>query len=198
MRKTLLLFLFAFISYHTSKATIVTVYVGGIGLSRPTVSATCGDTIKWIWNGATDSVRSTTIPGCGISWKSPIDASTPNFSVVVPCAGTYSYNAYVLNPTVTNYPGTINVTCATGILPVFKPEPELSIFPNPGKGSFVVSTNQTDLQNLELFDLNGKEVFNQRIMGNTTIDLSTLGEGIYLMKITSLEGIITRKIVITR
>ncbi len=198
MRKitlTILLFLLAF--YQISTATTVVVYVTGIGLNQATKSATCGDTIKWIWNGGADSVRSTTIPGCATPWASPIGSGTPTFTTVVACAGTYTYNAYVLNGSVTNYTGTINVTCATGILSVSDPE-SLNIYPNPGNGHFVLATSGTDLQSIQVFDLNGRLVFNQSLSGKTSIDLSDLEEGVYLVKINTGVGVLNRRVVIVR
>jgi plastocyanin len=198
MRKITLILLFALVGfYQTSVATTVTVYVSGIGLNPATTSATCGDTIKWKWNGGTDSVRSTTIPGCATSWKSPVGSGTPTFTAVVGCAGSYSYNAYVLNGSVTNYTGTINVTCATGIPAELNVE-SVSMYPNPGNGHFVLATGGTELQGIQVFDLKGSLVFSQSILDKTSVDLAGLDEGIYLVRIYTSAGILSKKLIISK
>ena len=71
---------------------------------------------------------------------------------------------------------------------------QISVYPNPNNGTFIVETNST--QTLQIFNINGKVVLSQIINGTTTIDASKLSEGVYNINITGNEGIINRKLVI--
>jgi len=75
---------------------------------------------------------------------------------------------------------------------------ELSIYPNPNNGNFVVETNSTSKQTLHVYDVTGKIVISQVISGKAIIDASTLSEGIYNISIISNEGVVNKKLVIVR
>ncbi|WP_418262500.1 reprolysin-like metallopeptidase [Flavobacterium faecale] len=77
----------------------------------------------------------------------------------------------------------------------------ITVFPNPNKGTFIVSaptlhplTNIT----MELFDSSGRLVFKKEIKEtnylNESLSLNELQSGIYILKITDGDGIISRKI----
>ncbi len=75
---------------------------------------------------------------------------------------------------------------------------QVTVYPNPNTGTFVIETNSTDKQTVQVFDLNGRLVLSQNIIGATTIDASTLNEGIYTLTIKTTDGVINKKLVILR
>jgi hypothetical protein len=74
----------------------------------------------------------------------------------------------------------------------------LSISPNPNNGSFFVDANEGEKQTLQIFDVNGKIVFTQIIKGNTKVDVSNLPNGLYNISISANEGVVNKRIVISK
>jgi type IX secretion system substrate protein len=72
----------------------------------------------------------------------------------------------------------------------------VSIYPNPSNGNFVVETNSTEKQTIQLFDINGKLVLNQTINGKTNIDVSNLAEGVYNLSLINSEWFVVNKRVV--
>lgn len=75
---------------------------------------------------------------------------------------------------------------------------QISIYPNPNNGNFVVETNTSAKQTMQLFDVNGKLILTQTIIGKTNIDASNLAEGVYNLSITNNDSIINKRLVIVR
>jgi len=75
---------------------------------------------------------------------------------------------------------------------------QVNIYPNPNNGIFVVEPNNNTKQTLQLYDVNGKLLLSQTINGKTTIDTSSLIEGIYNISLTSSKGIINNRLVIVK
>ena len=74
---------------------------------------------------------------------------------------------------------------------------DLSIFPNPAKNELRISTD-TEIRAYELYDLTGKLIFNNMNVNSksTTIYRNELNSGLYLTKITDINGnSIIRKII---
>lgn len=73
----------------------------------------------------------------------------------------------------------------------------ISIVPNPTTG--IVRLMAKENVDVQIYDLTGKNVFNQnKVSSNTTLDLTGLGNGIYLVKITDEKGIQTIKKLIVK
>jgi len=75
---------------------------------------------------------------------------------------------------------------------------ELSVFPNPAKDILIIESSSNEKQNLEIFDLTGKQVFAQTFNDKTTIDISALNAGVYTLSVKNSMGIATKKLVIVR
>jgi hypothetical protein len=86
----------------------------------------------------------------------------------------------------------------TGIEQFTSNNMQVSIYPNPNNGSFVIEPNSTTKQTMQVYDVNGKLVLNQTISGKTTIDASSLNEGVYNISLLSNEGVINKRLVIVR
>jgi hypothetical protein len=75
----------------------------------------------------------------------------------------------------------------------------IEIYPNPNNGSFVIETNYQAQCNVFIYDVNGKLVLTQTLQnGKTNIDASGLNEGVYNISIITTEGMVNKRVVITR
>ena len=71
---------------------------------------------------------------------------------------------------------------------------DLVIYPNPVKDMLHVTCD--NLQQYEVFSLDGKLVKSMQTRNDEdVIDLSNLGSGIYLIRITTDKGVATRRII---
>jgi len=83
---------------------------------------------------------------------------------------------------------------------------QLTVYPNPTSGKFIIETKSTEKQTVQVFDLNGRLVLSQDLTptlskgerGTATLDATTLNEGIYNLTIKSSSGVINKKLVIVR
>ncbi len=76
---------------------------------------------------------------------------------------------------------------------------ELSVFPNPSIGIFTLSAGKSFSHSatVKIFDLKGLEVKTFDWMGeNTTLDLSDLSKGVYVMKVNNSKGFEVKRLVI--
>ncbi|WP_439128330.1 BspA family leucine-rich repeat surface protein [Polaribacter sp.] len=75
---------------------------------------------------------------------------------------------------------------------------DLVLFPNPASTAFTISSASSKIQNIEIYNLLGEKVFNQKAKNTSKVAISTLSfsRGIYLIKIQSDTAITSRKLVI--
>ncbi|MHB8259923.1 MAG: T9SS type A sorting domain-containing protein [Bacteroidia bacterium] len=92
----------------------------------------------------------------------------------------------------------LNCTATTSIDQFTNNSIETNIYPNPNNGSFVIETNAATKQTVQVYDVNGKIVLSQTINGKSTIDASSLSEGMYNINIISNEGIVNKRLIIVR
>ncbi|WP_299520961.1 T9SS type A sorting domain-containing protein [Winogradskyella sp.] len=72
----------------------------------------------------------------------------------------------------------------------------LSIFPNPtNTGVVTITSNKSDVMNVQVFDILGKQVKNETLTNNT-LSVSDLKSGIYIVKITQNNASTTKRLVI--
>ena len=77
-------------------------------------------------------------------------------------------------------------------------ENNVSIFPNPS-GEYVHVNSAYTLKSISLVDINGKQQVNKNNCGQScTLDLSTLPEGVYILRIMTDKGLMMRKLSIKR
>jgi hypothetical protein len=89
----------------------------------------------------------------------------------------------------------------------FSDQQKISFYPNPTTGKFIIETNSTEKQNIQLFDINGRLVLQQTIQPipnpsrertAAEIDARNLDNGIYNLTVKSSSGITNKKLVLTR
>lgn len=71
----------------------------------------------------------------------------------------------------------------------------VSLFPNPTNGVLRLSTAYSGAHTVEVMDLLGARVLNQRLLGNGTIDLSSVAKGIYLVRVSNSQGSMVQRVV---
>ena len=75
---------------------------------------------------------------------------------------------------------------------------QVKIYPNPNNGSFVIEPNNATKQTVQVYDVSGKMVLSQIINGKTSIDASSLNEGVYNISLQNNEGVVNKRLVIVR
>jgi PKD repeat protein len=75
---------------------------------------------------------------------------------------------------------------------------QLNIYPNPGDGNFTIAGNGTSISRVLVFDATGKLVLDQ-LYSNKTYSLpENCKSGVYLVRIETSDGIITKRISVNR
>ena len=87
---------------------------------------------------------------------------------------------------------------SAGIMQLASNKEQVSIYPNPNNGSFVIEPNSATKQTMQVYDVSGKLVLSQAISGKTSIDAGSLNEGVYNISLQSNEGVINKRLVIVR
>tara|TARA_B100000524_G_scaffold130004_1_gene64236 strand:- start:1162 stop:2340 length:1179 start_codon:yes stop_codon:yes gene_type:complete len=73
---------------------------------------------------------------------------------------------------------------------------DISIYPNPVSNGFLnIINNSNEPLNIQIFNLNGRKVYSQKIIFNS-IDISNLSKGVYFLFLNSREKTKVKKIVI--
>ena len=70
------------------------------------------------------------------------------------------------------------------------------IYPNPANGQFIIKTTSVDIQAVDIFDVNGRQVFSKSTGDKTSIDVAFLSEGVYTLTIKAADGIVNKKLAI--
>ncbi|MGZ7135999.1 MAG: T9SS type A sorting domain-containing protein, partial [Methanobacterium sp.] len=71
------------------------------------------------------------------------------------------------------------------------------IYPNPNSGQFTVVCPDNNVFTVEVFDNTGRNIFSKsNVTTKIDIDLKREGSGIYLIKATSKDMILLRKVII--
>jgi aminopeptidase N len=65
---------------------------------------------------------------------------------------------------------------------------DIKIGPNPTKGVFAINSSQAIEGKVKIVDISGKILLDKKLESETTIDISAYANGIYLVKITDLNG----------
>jgi len=73
-----------------------------------------------------------------------------------------------------------------------------SVYPNPTTGQLRIENGELRMENVEIYDIMGRKqkiIINYQISIVNSIDISHLSAGIYLVKIITEQGVITKKII---
>jgi hypothetical protein len=76
-------------------------------------------------------------------------------------------------------------------------EKSIKVFPNPSKGMVSIAlSNYTEPALVNVYSLQGKTVASMLINSTVTIDLGHLQKGLYIVKVSSNDEIITKKLML--
>ncbi len=76
----------------------------------------------------------------------------------------------------------------------------VGLIPNPNNGSFSISSSQATYNNVIIYSIDGKEVYNNKLVftkGNANFDLD-LPNGVYQVKLIGSSGVASQKLVISK
>jgi plastocyanin len=147
-----------------------------------------GDTVTWNWySGGSHNVKSNA--SSNESFESSFFTQGGTFSHTFTSVGT---NDYVCSPHAGNMFGTITVV-AEGTLSVdsFDTLGTINMYPNPTSSEITIDFQIQNIEklNVKVFNLLGKEMLSKQISKNdTSLKVSNLNNGIYMVRITSLDG----------
>jgi Secretion system C-terminal sorting domain len=94
----------------------------------------------------------------------------------------------------------VNVSGHVGLAPTTKAEGAFKLVPNPNNGSFIISSMQATYNNVIIYSIDGKEVYNNKLVftkGNANLDLD-LPNGVYHVKLIGSGGVASQKLVISK
>ena len=149
-------------------------------------------------NGTATVTPSGGTPPYTYTWQTTPPQYTQTITGLV--AGTYSCT--VVDALGCFRPVTVTVTESTDIAETMSGIQNLTISPNPSNGEFTVKIefiNPEDFQ-INLYDISGKSLLsdkqNTQIRYQQTFQMTNLSKGIYLLKVQTTQGEITRKLLI--
>ena len=109
--------------------------------------------------------------------------------------GCFKYYSNVYPSTIASCP--LITRSSIGISKSINPN-KLAIYPNPANDNFTIELNSSDNQTVQIFDVSGKLVLNQRINGKADIDVSGLHEGVYYISSANAISVVKTRLVIVR
>ena len=80
-------------------------------------------------------------------------------------------------------------------------EDSFAVYPNPSNGIFHIKSAYTNEFDLMVVDISGKQIFNRRkvaiVSDSYQLDLRDFASGVYFLQINTLDGRITKKLIVT-
>lgn len=144
-----------------------------------------------------------TTEGQGLWISHNINAATPSFSMV-PSYPFQQPERVFFNPYntseiwVTSFgngmkTGTVTVT---GLTEFKNEETGVVVYPNPANEQLTISAGENRIEKIELYDITGRLVMSDT--QQSTLNLQATPNGTYIIKVYSLNGIETKKVVVSR
>ncbi len=72
---------------------------------------------------------------------------------------------------------------------------KFSIYPNPVSNQLHIDSDQAKIEQIIIYNLNGKQVFKVDFHEDQSIELSNLAKGMYLVKVKTETGSLTKKLI---
>ena len=72
----------------------------------------------------------------------------------------------------------------------------VSVYPNPSEGVITVTNDNNTVNSIEVNDMLGKVIYSSSASASTTIDLSSAGTGVYLVKVSNETGSMVERVII--
>ena len=74
----------------------------------------------------------------------------------------------------------------------------LNIFPNPSKGIVYISQDNSDLTQVKVYTLLGREVYSDNLYNTLKVDLSSYSNGVYFIELTNGIEVVTERLILNR
>ncbi|MCQ2277421.1 MAG: fibronectin type III domain-containing protein [Bacteroidales bacterium] len=71
----------------------------------------------------------------------------------------------------------------------------VTLFPNPTTGMVQVSSSKFQVSSVEVYDVYGKLLKTEDMIDNNTVDMSGCASGVYFFKVSTENGVVTKRIV---
>ncbi|MDD3281735.1 MAG: leucine-rich repeat protein [Bacteroidales bacterium] len=142
----------------------------------------------------------------GIAWASPPDCITSQS--VLKASPKYGYTFEQWSDGNSDNPRTVIVSSDTSFTAIFKYkvsieekdiDNNLNLYPNPSSNQFTLDNGQELMKEVFLYDVIGRKVKHLPVNApSTTVDVSDLPNGIYVVKISTASGVLVRKVQVVR
>lgn len=77
----------------------------------------------------------------------------------------------------------------------FNAKNEITVYPNPNNGEFFIDVDEA--AQLEVLDVTGKVIaVSPLVTGENAVDINVNSNGLYLLKITSTQGVVTKRVIV--
>ena len=96
---------------------------------------------------------------------------------------------------ITNPEGSIATFWASTLSNTNFDKTKFSFFPNPVANELHIESEQAKIDQIEIYNLNGKQVLDVNFQKDQPIDVSSLAKGMYLVKIKTESGSLTKKLI---
>jgi len=83
---------------------------------------------------------------------------------------------------------------STGIKELKGSDFSVSLYPNPVTDGFYIETGENTVL-ISVFNLNGALMLSKQVIDKDFINISSLSQGVYLVKIANENGLVVRKLV---
>lgn len=116
---------------------------------------------------------------------------SPSATTVYTVTGTSSVGCVSAPVTVT-----VQVVTCTGVNANIIENVKVTIYPNPSTGIFAIESNTSEVKNIIVTDVNGKLIEKLNTQSQTqTLDIRKYDDGVYFIKVTTLYGDKTMKVI---
>lgn len=193
---------FASLMAMQAQATKITVAVSNFSFTPQTVSATVGDTIRWVRVSDThtttcDGTNGTSLPSGAVTWDAPINSNNLSYEYVLTHAGTYNY---VCTPHAPTMAGVLNVTGTSSIID-YNANAFLEINPPAYKSNATIKFGLSAQAHtkLTILDFSGRlcqTLINETLKSGEHIiewQADALPQGIYFCRLETTDRTLTRK-----
>ena len=142
------------------------------------------------------------VPISSFAWSGPNNfASTASNPVITNASVLNSgqYNLLVTDQAGCQSGSSVNVSVTTTGIKQLLLSTEVTIYPNPSTGSFVIEPQNTWYNvHCTVYDVNGKVVLHQIINGKTILDAGNLNEGVYNISLLSNGVVLNKRLIIVK
>ncbi len=180
-------------------ATTLNINVQDFSFAPNDATIQLGDTIKFTWLNGSHTTTSTTIPAGAAAWDNPMNAANTTFIYVPAVAGTYSYKC--TPHAAMGHVGKFTVSGSTGISNYDFSKTIFDLYPNPAQGMLNITlTGGRKTGTIAIADISGKQVLtvDKITSDKVLVDISTLNQGLYFVRLEQDGRTYVRKFTVTR